>query len=210
MRSGRVFDVLHPRSDDICLEDLAAGLAAIVRFRGALGTPYTVAQHSVLVSMWRGLTLYERRWALLHDAAEAYMGDIPSPVKKIDAIRSAYAPLEARVLLEITRKYGVAGGTDCEVPAAVKAADYAMMSVEVECFRVNPRWDVLRDEDPARWERWWGPVHRRLVEAPSAAWAEEIGEVWERGNVWDYTQAEQLWLTRAEELGISDPFDGAS
>lgn len=86
-RTGLAVDLIDTRPEQICAEDLAVQLARIPRWNGAtIGDPdsvYSVASHSVLVSR---LLRYPsspalRLAALLHDGAEAYTGDMPSPVK---------------------------------------------------------------------------------------------------------------------------------
>ena len=74
------FWVLDPRPEDVNIEDLAHHLANICRFSGACNVFYSVAQHSVLVS---NLVRTSQELAgLFHDAAEAYIGDINTPLKR--------------------------------------------------------------------------------------------------------------------------------
>lgn len=78
--TGRKFYPLDPRPDDVSIVDIAWHLSHQCRYNGALNHFYSVAQHSYLVAMatpwpWRGV-------ALLHDAAEAYTGDVASPLKR--------------------------------------------------------------------------------------------------------------------------------
>ncbi|RUM45137.1 MAG: phosphohydrolase [Desulfocapsa sp.] len=83
--SGKIFNLLVPTAAQIDIRDIAKHLSRINRFSGATTHPYSVAQHSVLVcaiateisnSPLTGL------YGLIHDAHEAYVGDIPSPVKR--------------------------------------------------------------------------------------------------------------------------------
>jgi 5'-deoxynucleotidase YfbR-like HD superfamily hydrolase len=77
---GRIIDLENPQPDeDISIVDIARGLSHCCRFAGQLRDFYSVAQHSVLVS-----TLVEsnlRLSALLHDASEAYIGDLSRNLK---------------------------------------------------------------------------------------------------------------------------------
>jgi uncharacterized protein len=77
--SGRAAHLLAPRPDEIDIRDIATALAKICRFAGHTVTHYSVAQHSVLVAgnLPESLAVY----GLLHDAHEAYLGDLVSPVK---------------------------------------------------------------------------------------------------------------------------------
>jgi len=91
--TGKKFYPLEPRAEDVCIEDIAHHLALTNRFSGATALPYSVAQHSVLVSLHvpPRLALH----GLLHDAAEAYLADIPGPIKG-DLPR--FAAIERRLL----------------------------------------------------------------------------------------------------------------
>jgi hypothetical protein len=76
--SGRQYHFLDPQQDEICIEDIAFALSNKCRFSGHTQF-YSVAEHSIAVSM--RLPKHLRLAGLLHDAAEAYLGDIPSPLK---------------------------------------------------------------------------------------------------------------------------------
>lgn len=77
--TGRRFDLANPDPRQVSIQDIAHHLAHISRFGGALDCFYSVAQHSVWVShQVPASTALE---ALFHDAAEAYMGDMVSPLK---------------------------------------------------------------------------------------------------------------------------------
>ncbi len=77
--SGRVLDYLRPRPQDIHIHDIAEALSKQCRFSGHTNVFYSVAQHSCLVHDL--CPIDERPWALLHDAHEAYMGDLPTPLQ---------------------------------------------------------------------------------------------------------------------------------
>lgn len=79
--TGRRLDFSIPSADQIDIIDIANGLSKCCRFSGQCRAFYSVAQHSVLVSeiVRRPVALA----ALLHDAAEAYTGDLPSPLKEL-------------------------------------------------------------------------------------------------------------------------------
>jgi uncharacterized protein len=111
MRSGACVDLaaLEPDLTDVTLEDIAGSLARLPRFLGHTQgeRPYSVAQHSCLVvallddSANRPLA----QAALMHDAHEAVMGDIPSPVK--EALRGAVTALEARLQRAICTRFRI-------------------------------------------------------------------------------------------------------
>lgn len=77
-RSGRLIDLLAPDSSQITLHDMAHALGAICRYNGHTPQHYSVAEHSIWVSY--ALPMELRLHGLLHDAHEAYLGDITSPV----------------------------------------------------------------------------------------------------------------------------------
>lgn len=77
--SGKVVDLSAPQTADIDIEDIAWSLSNIMRFNGHLSTQISVARHCIEVSRLvpEDLALA----ALLHDAHEAYVGDITRPMK---------------------------------------------------------------------------------------------------------------------------------
>lgn len=82
--TGRGFDPLNPRAEDVQLEDIAHHLGNTCRFGGATPKFYSVAQHAVLVALMVLEASRRPDWALLalhHDSAEAYIGDWPRPIK---------------------------------------------------------------------------------------------------------------------------------
>lgn len=77
--TGRQFWPLNPRAEDVCIEDIAHALSMKCRYTGHCRQFYSVAQHSVIMTE---LSL-SPHWALMHDAAEAYMPDVARPVKRL-------------------------------------------------------------------------------------------------------------------------------
>lgn len=118
--TGKYFDLEHPRYQDIDLRDIAYSLSNICRFTGHAGA-FTVAEHSINVSnMFLGPRT--RLAALLHDAAEAYVGDISSPLKCLLGAR----PIEDKIIQEIEKAFGVEILSDCDI----KRADRLMLLTE--------------------------------------------------------------------------------
>lgn len=119
--TGKVFDIFHPKPESICIEDIAHHLSQINRYTGATPFPYSVAQHSLLVS--RLCEPHYALFGLLHDAAEAYMGDIPAPWKREVSLRSrGFAELEHRLLAAIHDRFGLLYWVPQEVVIADKRA----------------------------------------------------------------------------------------
>ncbi len=82
--TGQEFFPFLPEHESVLLEDIAHALSQKVRFTGHCSFLYTVGQHSLLMSMWAGklgLSKDIQKQCLLHDAAEAYLPDIASPLK---------------------------------------------------------------------------------------------------------------------------------
>ena len=81
MPSGRMFNFADPQPDQVCLDDIVHALARTNRWGGNIEpVSYSVAQHSLVVAQAVRLP-QSRVHALLHDAAEAYIGDLPTPFK---------------------------------------------------------------------------------------------------------------------------------
>lgn len=81
--SQRKINLLDPKVSDIDIRDIAHALSRICRWNGHLrGGPFSVAQHSVLVSR-RVKSQRAKFWALMHDGSEAYLGDVITPVKNL-------------------------------------------------------------------------------------------------------------------------------
>ncbi len=118
---GHRFYPLDPRIDDVDIEDIAHGLAYQCRFNGQTSSFYSVAQHSLLVA---GIVPGELRLsALLHDAAEAYLGDIVKPLKMLVPQFSA---LERQVAAIIGERFGA---RDLDHPQ-IKSADLVLLATE--------------------------------------------------------------------------------
>jgi hypothetical protein len=105
--TGRRFRPLDPRPEDVCLEDIAAALSKKCRFGGHCRQFYSVASHSMLVGL--GLLADECPpdvilWGLLHDAAEAYLEDLPRPLKDV---LPGYRASEERLLIVIAERFGL-------------------------------------------------------------------------------------------------------
>lgn len=78
--TGCKFWPLDPRPEDVCIEDIAHSLSNQCRFSGHTREFYSVAQHSVHVS--DAVETKDALWGLLHDASEAYLVDLPGPLKR--------------------------------------------------------------------------------------------------------------------------------
>lgn len=77
--SGRRFYPFDPRPEDVFIEDIAHSLSQLCRYAGHCNEFYSVAQHSIYISFMCDSA--DALWGLLHDAAEAFIADMPRPVK---------------------------------------------------------------------------------------------------------------------------------
>ena len=133
--SGQQFYPLEPVLETITIEDIAHALSNICRFGGHTRWHYSVAQHSYLVS--HVCDPQDALWGLLHDASEAYIGDVIQPLKSSPAWRD-YAEVEHRLQSAICRKFGLPP----IMPDSVKRADLIVLATEKR--------DVM-EKAPADW-----------------------------------------------------------
>lgn len=139
--SGRRFYPLRPRARDVAIEDIAHALAHLCRFGGHVDRFYSVAQHSVYVS--EIVDPDDRLWALLHDAAEAYVGDLIWPLKHGGSM-AAHRRAEDRV----SEAIATALDLDPEGPSRyVKRADWMVLLAEARDLMGNPEWAPRRAAD---------------------------------------------------------------
>lgn len=138
---GHRFNFLNPDPRTIELDDIAHGLSQVCRFAAQSQVFYSVAQHSVLVSrMMKDRFL--QQIGLFHDAAEAYIGDMPSPLKKLFPV---YKEIENNIHQIICAKFGI----PVRIPAEVKEADVRILANEGMSFMSSDWRDAAVDPDPA-------------------------------------------------------------
>jgi uncharacterized protein len=100
--SGRMFWPMDPRAEDVCIEDIAHALALLCRYGGHCLRFYSVAEHCVLLS--RYAPPEHKLWALMHDASEAYLVDVPRPIKYA---LGGYREAEKSIMGVICDKFGL-------------------------------------------------------------------------------------------------------
>lgn len=127
LRSGKYFDFLDPQPDQFTFSDIAGALAKICRFGGQVDRFYSVAEHSfhcAFVAEDDGLSVDTQIACLLHDATEAFCGDVVKPLK---LLLPDYGDIEARVETAIAAKFSI----DFEEERlAVQEIDWAMLIAE--------------------------------------------------------------------------------
>jgi len=143
--TGRRFDPLRPDPADVDIRDVAHSLSLLCRFNGHCLAYYSVAEHSVRVSLLVPPPL--AMWGLVHDAAEAYLSDLPRPVKHRFP---AFSDMEDRLLEVIVRRFGL----PWPMPPEVKRADDVLLATE--------RRDLMA-EGPGSWDLGVDPLPERIV-----------------------------------------------
>ena len=133
--TGKKFYPLNPRPEDICIEDIAHALSMLCRFTGHCKEFYSVAQHSVIVSYFCDSSLQ----GLLHDASEAYISDINSPIKKMDQL-TGYREIESKIQKVIYKKFNLPEIEN----TSVKKADKLVLAIEARNLmnHISPEWNI--------------------------------------------------------------------
>ncbi len=143
LASGRYFDLLDPRGSGFDEYDVAHALANICRFNGHCREFYSVAQHSVLVS--HVVPPLDAFAGLMHDAAEAFLGDVTKPLK---GLLPDYKTLERRVELDVFARFGLPP----ELPQSVKDADLVLLRTEQRdlMHKDSGLWTITEGFEPLR------------------------------------------------------------
>lgn len=147
--SGNMVNILDMKSEQIHIEDIAHHLALCNRFNGATAFPYSVAAHSVYMADY--LVSPENAFAaLMHDATEAYIGDMVKPLK--NAIDS-FQCIEGNLWRVIAEKYGLPE----TLPEEVHEADKKALRLEQLYLQgvSYPETEALYNEFPEIYERPW-------------------------------------------------------
>lgn len=159
--TGRKFWPLDPRPEDVCIEDVAHALAHQCRYAGHCARFYSVAEHSVLVM--RFASPENRLAALLHDAAEAYLCDIPRPLKKQ---LPGYVEAEHRAEIAIAQAFGISH--QWPWPDEVKEIDNRILADERRLLMART------DVDNATWGAHWPELGLRELSCWPAGYAETV------------------------------------
>jgi len=160
--TGKKFHLADPTPSEVDPRDIVHALARVARFGGHAKEFYSVAQHSCIVSdvartrRFRN-GRYLEQLGILHDAAEAYLGDVVYPLKQL---LPEYSILEKRVLEAILKRFNVRWPSPGEW-AAIKEIDYRLLLTEAqflmpETLKDWAKWDpekVFQDVDVVPWTR---------------------------------------------------------
>lgn len=201
--SGLFVDVANPDPATIRLTDIAQGLALTCRYGGQIEGFYSVAEHAVLVHdllRHQGADRDLLLAGLFHDAAEAYLGDVVSPLKyaqraeefdypgvihrasRLEDFRGAYTLLSERMDAAIVERYGL--GRELEGPELLTADMWALRIEASELTRSGGK----------HW-RWNGALPNDGNLPDDVVWFGGL----------DWYVARLRWLERVEALGITEP-----
>jgi len=127
--TGKQFFPLNPRGEDIDIRDIAHSLAMQCRFNGHCLKYYSVAEHSVRLSLMLPKEL--ALWGLLHDAGEAYLCDLPRPLKHQ---MPSYFDFEDKLLSAVAQRFDL----PYPIPQPVFDADNTMLATEARDLMADP------------------------------------------------------------------------
>jgi len=175
--TGNHFDVQHPDPSSIEILDIAHALSNLCRFTGHTSDFYSVAQHSVIVS--RLVPKHLALEGLLHDASEAYLGDVSSPFK---ALLPDYQRIEKTVQNVIAERFDLKH----PFPSEIHHADMTALASERRDLMPDAR-TQFQEIDEELWAAIsrYSCVPQRIVPLPPAA-------------------AMALFLDRYEEIRLTD------
>jgi hypothetical protein len=187
--TGQLVDIENPDPTTINIEDIAWGLSRMPRFAGHTITivPYNVAQHSIFVAeevnsllafgtnIAASLNVSLDQWsiwmlsetfrddivlkALLHDAAEVYTGDLPSPMKRLPTLQPIIKQIEAGLDAAIFSSLGLSLPTEDEY-ALIKYADRIAQKIEAHSFMPSrgKNWPNMPDVSLERLQQFTAPL----------------------------------------------------
>lgn len=186
--TGEIFKFKDVCPDTICIEDIAHSLSHLCRYTGHTNMFYSVAQHSLLVSekMPNEVGPEEKLGGLLHDAAEAYIGDMSTPLKfflrdekdrlqedfmlKQGSWNEPYGHLQDYITRVIYEKYGIVNPS-----ISIRSYDKAALVFEVEGFMGLSEVEMRQYGFPVHLRGLWQPWEPKEFAARNSD--REFGEV---------------------------------
>lgn len=149
--TGRKFWPMDPRPQEVDIRDIAHSLSLQCRYAGHCRRFYSVAEHSVHIARWLvGIDRSAALWGLLHDASEAYLIDVPRPVKPF---LTGYKAAESNVMAAVCARFGL----PIEMPAAVHEADERIIADELVNL-VRMQWHARHDDPLGVTLQYWSPA----------------------------------------------------
>lgn len=152
--TGGAFWPLDPRAEDVNIVDIAHALSMQCRYAGHSIRFYSVAEHCCYVSDY--CSEPNKLWGLLHDAAEAYLVDLPRPIKRHVV---GYADAECMVEAAVADKFGLA----VPIPTEVYQLDNRILVNERDQIMARPPmdWGLSADPLPGLTIQGWSPQQAR-------------------------------------------------
>ena len=145
--SGRWVNPFDPDPEQLDAGDIARALANQCRFGGHCRVFYSVAQHSVIVSELvegRGGDTEDAFAALMHDATEAYLGDMPHPLKHRSQLGRSFREAEGHLEHAIRERFGIRADV-----LEIKRVDRALLAAERRAFSAETwHWPELEGVEP--------------------------------------------------------------
>jgi len=154
--TGVEFYPLDARPDEIHIEDIAHALSMLCRYGGHGYQFYSVAEHSVHIYRWLLAQNYApgvRLAGLLHDATEAYLVDLPRPVKRS---LPEYKEAESRLWGVIADRFELTGFED-DLPVTVHEADNRILADEIRQNMTPMAWHDKHDDPLGVALEYWNP-----------------------------------------------------
>jgi hypothetical protein len=150
---GYPFWPLDPHPEDVDIFDIAHALAFQCRYTGHVKRFYSVAEHSYHIS--HAVSPENALWGLLHDASEAYLCDIPRPLKRTPAFGKLYKEYEDQLTQCICIKFGLPFAE----PTEIKEMDTRILFNEREALLSASvrEWGLTGDPIPGLIIRAWTP-----------------------------------------------------
>lgn len=177
--SGSAFDFENPETHLFRKLDFAHSLAMIPRFNGHTRFPYSVAEHSIRASY---LVPEEKAFeALMHDVSEAYVCDIPTPLKKL---LPDYQKIQKRVEIAIAIQFGL----PLEMSPEVKLVDTRLLISEKEKYLI---------ESVFPWSSY-GDIKPYTIEEYAASWPKNLPSLTANPNYVEFMKKE--FIKRFDEL----------
>lgn len=172
--TGRLLTPLDPDPADMSVQDIAHALAMKCRYSGHSRNFYSVAEHSVLMAEWfeKQDCAFRALYALLHDANEAYLPDVPSPVKQA---LPWWAEIEGRMDKAVMRFFNCYLLRDRAIMSDVKRADTRIKLAEAESLLVSGGMSF-------------------------GAWAQDFTPLPVQVRCWTPARAKQAWLDAYDRL----------
>lgn len=184
---GKFIWPLDPHVDEIDVESIARGLSTECRYGNQSPFPYTVAWHSVALS--HVVPEKYAQAALIHDASEAFLKDIPRPIRRQEPFKSMYEAIERRLLKVCFEYFGVDF-------ALMDNDEFLFYDLKISWCEMN-LWGELLPIYKAKANGLYGWDEEKLEHSRDKEYLSWVAAC-PRENVWE--QSEGAWLRRYNEL----------